>query len=119
MKKGIKWIVAGALALVAASAAMGTEAASAAPIKECGYYSYSPSAGYGVYYGVYNITTRIVSCGRARRMARAAYYGRKRLRHGYVRWGSFNCTVTHMGIETDDLRCVRHDGGVVHWQMGA
>jgi hypothetical protein len=87
--------------------------ADAAPIKECGYYS--PSRGYGVY----NITTRIVSCGKARRMARAAYYGSKRLRHGFVRWGSFNCTVTHTGIETDDVRCVRYDGGVVRWQMGA
>ena len=114
MKKEIKWIVAGALALVAAPAAVGTEAASAAPIKECGYYS--PSGGYGVY----NITTRIVGCRQARSMARAQYYGQVRLRHGRQWWGPFRCTVIHQGIETDDVRCVRYgDGGVVRWQIGA
>ena len=41
--------------------------ASAASIKECGRYA--PGGGYGVY----NITTRIVSCRTARGMARGYY----------------------------------------------
>ena len=41
------------------------------------------------------------------------YNGRKRLRHAYARWGSFNCTVTPVGIDDDDVRCVRYNGGVV------
>jgi hypothetical protein len=114
MKKGIKWIVAGAFALVAAPAAVGTEPASAAPIKECGYYS--PGGGYGVY----NITTRIVSCRTARSMARAYYYGRVNLPLGRYWWGPFRCVHRQIGYESNDFRCVRHtDGGVVHWQDGA
>lgn len=94
------------------AAVTGAEA-QAAPIRECGDVG-------GPGYGVYNITTRIVACRRARSMARAQYRGWVRLPHGVRWWGSFRCTVTHMGVETDDVRCVRsYDGGVVHWQIGA
>ena len=109
----MKATITGALVALALITGGAPDQAFAAPIKECG--NYSPYDGYGIY----NITTRIVRCGKARRMARAAFHGDKPFPHGYVRWGSFNCTVTHIGIETDDLRCVRKGGGVVRWQMGA
>lgn len=96
------------LALTAAAPAQ----AEAAPIKECG------DVGSG--YSAANITARIVACGQPRRMARAMYYDQVRLPYGRSWWGPFRCTVRHMGIETDDVRCVRsYDGGVVHWQIGA
>jgi hypothetical protein len=108
------------LATLAVAAALLTPAlagptpAAAAPIKECGRHA--PGGGYGVY----NITTRIVSCRRARSMARAYYYGRVRLPIGRYWWGPFRCVHRRLGSELNDLRCVRYDGrGVVHWQDGS
>jgi hypothetical protein len=112
----LKNIIAG-LALGAALLipALGAPAsAKAAPIKECGWYAH------GGGYGVYNITTRIVSCRTARGMARAYYHGRVRLPLGRYWWGPFRCVHRQIGYEENDFRCVRYpDGGVIHWQDGA
>ena len=107
----MKKAIVGGLAVLALTAAAPAQA-EAAPIRECG--DYSPS-----YYAIYNITTRIVACWRARNMARAVYHGRVNLRRGRQWWGPYLCTVRYQGIEGADVRCVRYNGGVVRWQMSS
>ena len=106
----MKKAIVGGLAVLALTAAVPAQA-EAAPIKECG------DIGSG--YSAANITTRIVACGQARRIARAMYYGQVRLPYGRSWWGPFRCTVRSVGYETRDVRCVRYHGGVVRWQIGA
>ncbi len=71
-----------------------------------------------MYGGIYrNITTRVVSCGEARRVMKAwqRFIGRGRY-NGTVR--GMYCRRTLTGTETADVRCTAGSGRVVRWQLG-
>jgi hypothetical protein len=79
-----------------------TSAATTAPVRECGDL---PSRL------AYNITSRVVSCREARRVARA-WTGTGRV----TRVRGFTCRYRDTGYEAGDIRCTRSGDGVVRWQ---
>ena len=83
----------------------------AAPIRECGNYDYSrwtygPIEGSGIY----NLSTRKVSCSSARRMV-----------SGVTRMNSyaFRCRQRELGYEHFDVRCTGDGGRVIRYQTGS
>lgn len=84
-------------------------AASATPIRECGN---------AVNQLAYNITTRVVGCGEARRVVKAwnstvAQQGGS----GQVR--GLTCRYRDIAYEAGDIRCTGSRGRVVHWQTAS
>lgn len=96
-----------------------TTPASASSIRECGNYGFTadgdgPLWTYQVVNGAtpaYNLTTRRVSCRRARRFA-LRYRGTDTY---FPRW---NCREVNK-YEWSDIRCTATHGRVIHWQAGA
>lgn len=102
---------------------IGTLSAHAAPVKGCG--GYEPGRGFvrgdpdGA--GVYNITSRIVSCATARTLVYRYYvrysdYCTNVSRCSIRGW---TCRTRSLGIEYADTRCTRLAGRVVRFQHGA
>lgn len=83
---------------------IGTPAASAAPVRECGQI---PSSA------AYNITSRVVSCLEARRVVRSWSQNSAR---PLIR--GLRCRYRNTGYESGDIRCSGSRGRVVHWQTG-
>lgn len=93
-------------------------ARAAAPIHECGNWgwaangdgpkwTYRPIQGAGTY----NVTSRVVRCRTARRVALHAYPG-----NHYRRW---RCRYVSRAEEFADVRCTKSGGRVVRYQAGA
>ena len=121
MKVAVALVFALLLVCSAAAAAPGASAA----IRECGAFN-------GVRFvpddemegaGVYNITTRVATCRRARKIVRRYWSdysswcdrGSSRCEIG---WG-FTCRRTRLGEEYFDVRCTASRGRVVRFQYGA
>jgi hypothetical protein len=93
--------------------------ASASSIRECGNYGFTedgdgPLWTYRQVAGAtpaYNLTTRRVSCRRARRFA-LRYRGTDTY---FPRW---NCREVNK-YEWSDIRCTASRGRVIHWQAGS
>lgn len=101
-----------ALALVAAAPA------SASRIIECGNYGWIPSkhrTGWTLGRieggGTFNVTTRRVSCRKARRFVR-------RYRGTDSYYPTWNCREVNR-YESSDVRCTASGGRVIHWQAGS
>lgn len=113
MIKGIICVAFAAVALV------NVDAASAAPIRECGNYGYTedgrgPLWTYEDVSGAspaYNLTTRRVACRTARRFA-LRYRGTDSY---YPRW---KCREVNR-YEWSDVRCTASGGRVIRWQAGS
>lgn len=110
---------------LATGLACSTEA-EAHPVRECGGYGYTES-GKGPYFlptreiygaGIYNITSRAVTCHTARKLARRVQGHCSR---ATCRVGTFTCRTKQVGTELNDTRCTssRSRHYVVHWQFGA
>ena len=91
--------------------------AAASRIIECGNYGWRDSTGtvgWGMSpvdgAGLFNLTTRRVSCRKARRFAR-------RYRQGSFVPG-WRCT-ENLAYEYGDYRCTASRGRVIRWQLGA
>ena len=93
-------------------------ARAAAPIHECGNWgwtadgdgpkwTYRPIQGAGTW----NVTSRVVGCRTARRVALHAYP-----HHRYRGW---HCRYVSRGEEFADVRCTKSGGRVVRYQAGA
>jgi hypothetical protein len=107
VKKAIGTVLLGAVFFAPLLADAGT--AEAASIRECGDMPHRAS---------YNLTTRKIGCGEARRTLRAWQNGPAR----YIRSGDgwvrgLWCNHTTIGWESGDIRCTGRRG-VVHWQTG-
>ena len=90
----------------------------ATSVTECGSYGYIESAGRVGWTlgdisgaGIYNVTTRKVACGTARRFVRR-YRGTDSY---YPKW---RCREVN-DYESSDIRCTASGGRVIHWQTGA
>jgi len=88
----------------------------AAGINECGKLNTDG-------YSVFNITSRVASCGTARRMARAYYKGRwtntpNRAGRPFRR-GRYTCRYRLQGYEGVDMRCTAAGGRVVRFQASS
>lgn len=119
-----------AVALTGALLCATAPAHAAAAIRECGAYGWDENGsgprfmgdGEIVGAGVYNITTRVATCRRARKIVRRYW-------HDYTDWcgnssrcsigWGFTCRRTRLGIELADVRCTASRGRVVRWQDGA
>jgi hypothetical protein len=109
-------------AAVSAVTLLGSPAAvSAATIRECGNYGWITDEGttgwtYGEVdgAGIFNVTTRKVSCRYARRFVRSwdGQVGGRRHRR-------FRCRYVSQAYEYADVRCTRRSGKVIRWQTGA
>jgi len=117
----------GAIATVVAVIALGISSggAQAHPIRECGGYGHTKS-GDGPYFmpssqiygaGVYNITSRAVTCRTAHRIVKRVM----RCGRAVCYVGTFKCRTRQVGYELADTRCRsrRSRHYVVHWQSGA
>jgi hypothetical protein len=82
---------------------------SAAPIRECGRWTAQAA---------YNITTRKVSCRKARSVVRRWGQTAARERDGDGAVFGFFCNYRNIGYEAGDIRCTAPRGRVVHWQTG-
>ena len=91
-----------AVLLVTVASGPRVEAAEQAPIRECGDVSSRLA---------YNVTSRVTSCGEARRVARA-WRGTSTV----SRVRGFTCRYRDIGYEAGDIRCTRSGGRVVRWQ---
>jgi len=99
--------------LIAAGALLAPVTAQAAPINECGDYAdhgngrmtwgYGPTSGAGIF----NVTTRNVSCATARRAV---------IRQ---RFAGYSCRNRRTGYESGDTRCTASYGRVIRFQSGA
>ena len=100
-----------ALAAVAVTVTATPVANAAAPIKECGNYSVEKDRWtYGTVYGagIFNLTTRNVTCRYARNIVTSA--------NGMA---TFNCKTLDEAYEYADIRCTRKAGKVIRYQTGA
>src|SRR4051794_28984743 len=102
----------------AALALASAPSVSAAPIHACGNYGLVNGHEQWTYGaidggGIFNVTSRVVHCRTARRVARHAYSKSGKRRYRYKHW---NCHVLHEGLDYADTRCTRHGGRVVRWQ---
>jgi len=109
-KQLLKLLAIGAIVGAFSFAASSAEASAAAPIRECGNYdylrwTYGPIQGAGIY----NLTTRNVSCGYARWLASSA--------NGLGR--VFHCRTRRLGSELYDTRCTKSGGKVIRFQNGS
>ena len=84
--------------------------APAAPIRECGDL---PSSF------AYNITTRKVFCGKARRVVRRWGETAARQEGGDGQVFDLYCNYRNTGYESGDIRCTGPRGRVVHWQTSS
>ena len=112
-----------ALLLLCSPAA--TASGASAAIRECGAFD-------GVRFvpddemegaGVYNITTRVATCRRARKIVRRYWndfssWCDRSSSVCTVGWG-FSCRRTRLGEEYSDARCTASRGRVVRFQYGA
>lgn len=96
--------------------------ASAHSIRECGSHGDTGNGRIGWTYGrilgagTFNVTSRVVSCRTARRVARRSYPDR------YVRrwsWRGWRCRILASAHEYSDQRCTKRGGRVVRWQSGS
>jgi hypothetical protein len=90
--------------------------AMAAPIRECGNYDgahWTSNDDFGA--GLYNLTTRGVSCHAARRVA---LYSPPDDRHKW-RYRVFTCRYLTYRYEYVDVRCTASRDRAVRWQAGA
>ena len=96
--------------------------ASAAPIRECGDWGDTGSGRLGWTFGkirgagIFNLTSRRVSCRTARRVARFSYPDRNVRRWS---WRGYSCRILASAHEYSDQRCTKSGGRVVRWQSGA
>ncbi len=113
----------GAIAAVGVGFLLVPSAASAAPIRECGNYGDTGSGRVGWTFGevygagIFNLTSRRVSCRTARRVARYSYPTDR-----YVRrwsWRGYRCRILSSAHEYSDQRCTKIGGRVVRWQSGS
>lgn len=90
-------------------------------IRECGGYDpgYGFVSGDPMGAGVYNITTRVVSCRTARKVVRRYYVENWCGRSLSCYVGAWNCRTRILGSEYLDTRCTRSRGRVVRFQHGA
>jgi hypothetical protein len=103
---------------IAGAALLTCTPASAAPIRECGNYdgarwTFDQIDGAGIF----NLTSRVVSCKTARRVALRSHPG-DRYRRTWS-WGDFTCRILAEAFEYEDVRCKASGGRVVRWQSGA
>src|SRR3954470_23104871 len=95
--------------------------AHAGPIRECGNYGLVNGHERWTYGqidggGIFNVTSRVVRCRTARRVARHAYSKSGKRHYRYKHW---KCHVLHEGLDYADTRCTRSRGRVVRWQVRA
>jgi hypothetical protein len=114
-----KTFTAAAVTAIAALALPG--AASASPIRECGNYGWiEEEEATGWTYGeidgagIFNVTTRGVSCRYARKFV-LSWNGQVGRRHHR----GFSCRYVSEEYEYADIRCTRRPGRVIRWQTGA
>lgn len=81
-----------------------------APVNECGDMGYDGSTHVDGA-GIYNITTRGISCEKARPLILAG--------ESSLSGQGFACQTSQTGIETGDTRCTKPDGSVIRYQSGA
>ncbi|MBN1529800.1 MAG: hypothetical protein JW895_12120 [Thermoleophilaceae bacterium] len=117
------------IALAALTAVLtGAAPAPAAPLRECGNYGYpkghhgdkpvfTPKPIFGA--GVYDIRTRVATCGTARRMVRRFWAGRWGKCEPGCRRGRFTCRNRRTGDEVWIMRCTANGGRVVRFEYGA
>jgi hypothetical protein len=100
------------------AAVLPSASVSAASIRECGNFDgshWTNSQIQGA--GIYNVTSRVVGCGTARKVARRAY---NTYRSGRVwRYNGWTCRIVSQATEFSDTRCTRGGGRVVRWQSGS
>jgi hypothetical protein len=112
----------GAATLIAALLTVGSAtspASAAAPVRDCGNYGYTadgagPMWTYRQISGAtpaYNLTTRNVACGTARRFA-------LRYRGTDSYFPAWRCRETN-DYEFSDVRCTASRGRAIHWQAGS
>jgi hypothetical protein len=94
---------------VSVVALMPVSESSAAPIRECGRWTAKAA---------YNITTRKVSCRKARSVVRRWGQTAAREAGGDGPVFDFFCNYRNIGYEAGDIRCTAPHGRVVHWQTG-
>src|SRR3954469_12102172 len=83
--------------------------AHAGPIRECGNYGLVNGHERWTYGqidggGIFNVTSRVVRCHTARRVARRASRKSYRKHFHYKHW---NCRVLHEATDYADIRCTR------------
>ena len=101
-------VMAGLAAVVSTSTPV---ASAAAAIQECGNYSVEKHRWiFGTVYGagIFNLTTRNVSCRYARNLVTSGNGG-----------ATFNCKTLDEAYEYADIRCTRRGGQVIRYQTGA
>jgi hypothetical protein len=115
----VRKLILSMLTTAALVAAVGTPAAMAAPVKECGNKAAGGRWTYGQIdgAGTFNLTARAVSCATARRfhdrLYRSGVYGRS------FRYQGYSCRDLAYGAwEYTDVRCVA-GARVIRWQGGA
>jgi len=102
---------AGVTCIVAAPAA-------AAPVHECGNISeVNGHEVQGSPGGILNLTTRNVSCGKARGFSVRVTEHWGGVVDGSRVFGGFECHAGPLGMYKIDIRCVKGPD-VVHWQLG-
>jgi hypothetical protein len=101
---GLSMVVVSGLVLLLLAPAM----TSAAPIRECGDL---------VDRYAFNITTRKVSCDKARQVVRR-WNGSVAQQGGDGQVLGLYCNFRSLGIESGDIRCTGARGRVVRWQTG-
>jgi hypothetical protein len=107
------------LIAIVAVACIATTPALASSIRECGNYGFTADGDGPLWTHrevtgatpAYNLTTRRVSCRRARRFA-LRYHGTDTY---FPRW---NCREVNK-YEWSDIRCTAARGRVIHWQAGS
>jgi hypothetical protein len=109
---------------VASLALSGAATAWAAPIKECGNqeaggeWTYDEISGAGVY----NLTSRVISCRAARRVVSTLHHawdGPSIPRHVTVFGYRYTCRLLSQAVELFDIRCTARRGRVARWQEGS
>jgi hypothetical protein len=105
----------GAILAAASLVAVTTAPADAAPIRECG----DAGTFFNGAVSIYNVTSRVVPCPRARRFARRYYrYGGPACREDrYCTYRGWRCRNVAYREETDS-RCTNSGGRVVRFQVG-
>ena len=95
--------------------------ASGAPIRECGNYGWKNGAMRWTFgsidgAGTFNVTSRVVGCRTARRVATRSYPNRQVSRWYWRGWSCRELVSRH---EYSDNRCTRSGGRVVRWQTAS
>ena len=112
-----------ALALLITVAAAGGNAstASAAPVRECS--NYDPGKQRWTYgevqgAGIFNVTSRVTRCPRARKITLRAPSANKTGKKVW-RYRAWTCRYLRQEYEATDTRCTKSGGRVVRWQSCA